>query len=319
MTRDDLKIMQGWPLERKINVSLTRIQEWYLRFDGKVYVSFSGGKDSTVLLDLVRRAFPDVLAVYINTGMEYPEVLKFIQKQKNIKMLSPTLYDKKKREYRRITFKEILNEYGFCYPYKDMAYAVYYANKGSEWAVNKFKGLDKNGKYSKYNQRFKAYRHLLDSPFKISHKCCEKMKEAPARMFERQTGLKPMIALLAEESERRTMAWIKNGCNAFEAKNPVSKPLSFWTEQDILEYIFRTGIEYAPVYGAIKTDGEKFYTTGVQRTGCVFCPIGAKDNPENTYLILKENYPKLYDFCMRSEEEGGLNMKPFLEYYNITH
>jgi len=45
-TKEDLKIMQSWPLERKIRVTQTRIIEWYQRFEGKVYVSFSGGKDS---------------------------------------------------------------------------------------------------------------------------------------------------------------------------------------------------------------------------------------------------------------------------------
>ena len=57
-TRQDLKIMQGWSLERKIRVTQTRIMEWYMRYDGQVFISFSGGKDSTVLLDLARRVYP---------------------------------------------------------------------------------------------------------------------------------------------------------------------------------------------------------------------------------------------------------------------
>ena len=62
-THEDLKIMQAWPLERKIQVTQTRILEWYYHYEGNVAVSFSGGKDSSVALDLVRRAFPDVPAV----------------------------------------------------------------------------------------------------------------------------------------------------------------------------------------------------------------------------------------------------------------
>ena len=64
--------MQSWDLDKKIQVTQTRIIEWYEYFQGKVYVSFSGGKDSTVLLDIVRHIYPDVLAVYIDTGLEYP-------------------------------------------------------------------------------------------------------------------------------------------------------------------------------------------------------------------------------------------------------
>ena len=66
-TRQDLKIMQGWSLERKIRVTQTRILEWYMRYDGQVFISFSGGKDSTVLLDLARRVYPDMLTRGWNT------------------------------------------------------------------------------------------------------------------------------------------------------------------------------------------------------------------------------------------------------------
>ena len=67
-TRQDLSVMQAWPLERKIRVTQAKIIEWYHHYDGKVAVSFSGGKDSTVLLDLARRAFPDIPAVFVDTA-----------------------------------------------------------------------------------------------------------------------------------------------------------------------------------------------------------------------------------------------------------
>ena len=67
-TRQDLKEMQSWPLERKIQVTQTRILEWIMKQEQKVFVSFSGGKDSTVLLDLARRVWADIPAVFIDTG-----------------------------------------------------------------------------------------------------------------------------------------------------------------------------------------------------------------------------------------------------------
>lgn len=67
-TAADLKAMQAWPLARKIQVTQTRIIEFYNRFNGSVSVSISGGKDSAVLLDLARRCCPDIEAVYVNTG-----------------------------------------------------------------------------------------------------------------------------------------------------------------------------------------------------------------------------------------------------------
>lgn len=69
-TRSDLKIMQGWSLERKIQVTQVRIMEWYLKNNGRVFVSFSGGKDSTVLLDLARRVYADIPAIFVDTGLE---------------------------------------------------------------------------------------------------------------------------------------------------------------------------------------------------------------------------------------------------------
>ena len=50
---------------------------------------------------------------------------------------------------------------------------------------------------------------------------------------------KPILATLAEESRVRKQAWIRHGCNAFESKNPMSQPMSFWTEQDVLAYIVK--------------------------------------------------------------------------------
>ena len=73
-TRQDLSVMQAWPLARKIQVTQTRIMEWYYHYGGNVAVSFSGGKDSTVLLDMARRAFPEIRAVFVDTGLEYPEM-----------------------------------------------------------------------------------------------------------------------------------------------------------------------------------------------------------------------------------------------------
>lgn len=63
------------------------------------------------------------------------------------------------------------------------------------------------------------------------------MKKNPSHTYMRETGRKPIAAQMASESRLRTQKWLQNGCNAFDSKNPISNPMSFWTEQDVLLYI----------------------------------------------------------------------------------
>lgn len=118
-TRQDLKIMQGWSLERKIRVTQTRIMEWYMRYDGQVFISFSGGKDSTVLLDLARRVYPDIPAVYVDTGLEYPELRDFVKTKDNVIWLRP-----------RYPFTQILEKYGYPIISKEVSDVINGARKG---------------------------------------------------------------------------------------------------------------------------------------------------------------------------------------------
>ena len=88
-TESSLKLLQALPLDLKIAKTQNRIREWYNYYGGEVYVSFSGGKDSTVLLDIVRGLYPDIEAVYVDTGLEYPELRDFVKTIDNITWLKP--------------------------------------------------------------------------------------------------------------------------------------------------------------------------------------------------------------------------------------
>ena len=91
ITKDDLDIMQNWPLDKKIRVTQSKIIEWYNYYKGNVYVSFSGGKDSLVLLDLARRVYPDIPAVFIDTGLEFPEIKSFVSTFDNVITVRPKM------------------------------------------------------------------------------------------------------------------------------------------------------------------------------------------------------------------------------------
>lgn len=308
-TVEDLRIMQSWSLQRKIQVTQTRIIEWYQKNNGKVYVSFSGGKDSTVLLDLARRIYPDIPAVFIDTGLEYPELREFVKTIPNVTWLKPEM-----------NFRKVIKTYGYPLISKEVSQKIYTARRcPTSVCASRFEPNSEHTK--KYGNRYSMakWKPLRDSDIPISHMCCEIMKKRPAKKYEKQSGNKPIVGTMASESQNRRTSWLRHGCNSFDSVRPISQPMSFWTEQDVLEYISLTGISYTPVYGEIIKDKfGKYHTTKCDRTGCVFCGFGCHLEKEpNRFQRLKETHPKLWEYCMRNWNSGGLGMKSVLEYIGV--
>lgn len=134
-TNEDLKIMQGWSLDRKIQVTQTRILEWYQKWNGQCYISFSGGKDSTVLADLAARVCRannyKLILWFSNTGLEYPEVIKHVKdfpnwlKEKyNIEVELVMDFPKDKKTGKRITFKDVVFKYGYPIVSKEISQVI---------------------------------------------------------------------------------------------------------------------------------------------------------------------------------------------------
>ena len=90
-TISDLQQMQSLPLAAKIQMTQRRIREWvdYYGADGE-YISYSGGKDSSVLMDIARKICPEITAVYVDTSLEYPEVREFVGRQ-DVEVLKPKM------------------------------------------------------------------------------------------------------------------------------------------------------------------------------------------------------------------------------------
>lgn len=311
----ELRQMQAVPLNIKIRMTISRIYGWVQEFgrDG-VYVSFSGGKDSTVLLHIVREEFPNIEAVFCDTGLEYPEIRNFVKTFDNVTVIRP-----------KISFFEVLKKYGYPIISKEVSDTIELARKNiaegryDTVRVKKIMGEITRTRAGKSRYNHEKYKPLLYSDFAISSKCCNVMKKAPFKEFEKNTGKKPIIATMADESLLRQTDWLRNGCNSFEGKKIVSKPLSFWTEQDILQYIKEYKIPIASVYGDIvyKDDPnqmrmsdfgiaddclEKLTTTGCERTGCMFCAFGCHlEASPNRFERLKKTHPRQYQYCI----DGG--------------
>ena len=262
---------------------------------------------------MVRRLYPDTPAVFVDTGLEYPELREFVKTIDNVIWLKPEM-----------NFRDVIKNYGYPIISKEVSKRVYeYHNAERKNRLHKslaykeFNGIRKspNG-LSFYNKT--KWKFLVDAPFKISHKCCDIMKKNPIKKYEKTQGVYSILGTMACESKAREKVWKQHGCNAFNSIRPISQPLSFWTEQDILDYITRYNLSYASVYGEIKIDESgKYYTTGCNRTGCVFCMYGCHLDKEPTrFQRLKNTHPKIYEYCMKSWNNGGLGLKDIMDYIN---
>lgn len=297
-TKEDLRELQALPLDLKILKTKNRIKEFVNYYGGIDYcrVSTSGGKDSTVLWYIVKEIYPEAKGVFCDTGLEYPEIRQFVKTLGDIEFVRP-----------KMRFDEVIKTYGYPVIGKEVADCVYWAKRGNQSRIERLNGTwrDKNGELSMYN--VPKYKPLLDVDFNISGRCCGIMKEQSVYQLHKAT----ITAVMAEESRMRLSAWLKTGCNAF--KKNKSNPMSFWTNQDVLQFLKSRNIPIASVYGDIvyKGDDGMLYensicggnlcTTGCQRTGCMFCAFGAHLEEESRFVRLKKTHPKHYKYCM----DGG--------------
>jgi 3'-phosphoadenosine 5'-phosphosulfate sulfotransferase (PAPS reductase)/FAD synthetase len=285
-TIEQLKHLQSMSLDNKILKCKEKLWDFYEHNEGNIAISFSGGKDSTVLLDIARQVYPDIKAVFCNTGLEYPEIVQFVKSYNNIEIIRPDM-----------SFKDCIDKCGFTYPSKEISRSIAAAKNGSQACLDYLFGT---GKASTINikDRYTKWNFLLESPFKISDRCCYYIKKKPFKKYSKETGRKDVIGTLAIDSELRTKSWLRNGCNIFIKGKERCRPLSVWTEQDILQYIYENKLPIASVYGDVIKTPKGYKTTRVNRTGCVFCPIGVHLNKPNQFQLLKQSHPRLWEYAI---------------------
>lgn len=316
-SKEAAKELLGMSLEDKVYQTCVNINDWDIFTNGQWYISFSGGKDSTVLAYIAAKLLngspiPRTLhLLFCDTGLEYPEIRKFVVWYAEWlgKQFPRVTIDLQLRRPKKHFF-DVIREKGYPIIGKEVALDIKQGRNGIAHSLKRLNG-------EKAGSRFdhSRYAYLLNAPFLISPDCCSITKKQPARLFSKETRLLSMTAEMAVESQIRLQKWMITGCNAYEGKHQKSKPMSFWSNQNVLQYKLQENIPFCSVYGDVLAfDGENYYDstilecplkcTGCQRTGCVFCGFGAHlEKPgEQRFVRLKQTHPKHWNYAINGGE-----------------
>lgn len=290
-----LAIRERYPLWMKLEISKLRIIQWINYWQGCVYVCFSGGLDSTVLVDIVRSIYPGVPIVFCDTGQEYPEIRRFAKSLNDVTVIRP-----------KMTYEQVIEDYG--YPIISKKVAMGFDRYSNGDAVQKqlrlYGGINPTSRKPQARTIPLKFHYLINEDYKISDRCCDILKKRPFKEYEKKTGFKPIIGTRIAESEERKIQYLKHGCNAFNKDAPQSNPLSFWTDADIKEYIETNDLLYCEIY-----DSKEGKWKGEKRTGCMGCGFGIhmEDRP-NRFDRMEVEHPKHYNLYMNK-----LGMKKIVE------
>jgi len=305
-----LRMRQGYPLKLKIALTERRIREWYEAHDGLVYVAFSGGKDSSVLLNLVWSLYPDVPAVFSDTGNELQSIREHVE----------SYGDKVIWVKPKVTFWEVVDKYGWpIISKKTSDYINRCRRTKNPDVIKRHKyGLKKDGSPSPKSKIPNKWWKFVDGDIDVTNKCCGALKNNPTSEYRKKTGRTAFVGTMADESDARENSYINHGgCNAFNQKDPCSRAIMFWTEQDVLQYHVEKELSLAGAYGDIVNVGGKYKTTDCSRTGCKFCMFGVHlENGENRIQYLSRVEPDSYDeFVNRGGDKVmdaiGVDWKPY--------
>jgi 3'-phosphoadenosine 5'-phosphosulfate sulfotransferase (PAPS reductase)/FAD synthetase len=308
ITVGDLKQMQGLPLQFKIRKTVARLSEFYDEYNGDIAISYSGGIDSKVLVDIARKCYPNIRVVFSNTGLEFKAIIETVKSIDDVDIVRP-----------EHSFKWVTKTYGWPVVSKKVARYISDCQNPTDKNVAtrhlRLTGVTDKGVAMKSFMIPKKWQYLINAPFKISDKCCDVLKKHPLDKYKKESGLKTVTAELAEESDRREKTYLRTGCNNFSDTNPKSMPMGFWTRQDVLAYILAFNLDYCKEkYGEILYDPatKLLYNTGEQRTGCYICPFGCQmESCPNRFQRMKGTIE--YKIC------ENLGAWPILDYIGVKH
>ncbi len=287
-------LIKNTTLEGKILLAQIQIRQWHRYWQGNVSVSFSGGLNSTVLLHMVREIYPDVVAVFADTGLEYPEIRDFVKLHPNVVWLKPAM-----------TFKKVIETHGYPVISKQTIFRIRVIREDRPTAqatIRFYKtGIRRDGTFNKQAKVSNKWIKLAWAPFKVSEKCCDELKVGPLKRYDKKKGTKPFIGIRSGKGGQKRSLKNRN-CNLYDTKYPKSAPLIEWSDADIREYIKIYDLPYSTIY-------DKGYDT----TGCMFCMFGIHlEKGENRFQKMAVTHPRQHKTCM-----DKLGIRQVLEYIGI--
>lgn len=322
VTPQELIMRLAWPLDYKIEYACKKISEFVLHFEGECYLSFSGGKDSKIVRDIIDKIwdgtfkhitpnwnkltkYPKPISVFSNTGLEFPEIVDYVKQHDNIVIVKP-----------KMGFTRVIKEVGVAVGSKMITEMVerlkkYIANPSPKNQATRnlyLTGFKKDGTFSQASKLSKRWHKLIDAPFNVSNRCCDILKKEPFETYAKETGFKPITGTRVGEGSRRTTSYYQTGCNSFANGHEMCRPISIFKNEDIFEYAGRFKIVFASVYYDRTVDVEQldgtFKTENLpaeQRTGCTFCMFGLhmeSKSKNNRIQRLAISHPKYYDIIV---------------------
>lgn len=352
-TKKELLEMWKRPVERQYTVAISKIFEAITATNGDITISFSGGKDSTLLLDMyceivssTQYADKPIKVMFADTTNETSAMKKFIKEfiqrcrdkygvdidfrtvrpegvvwASFVKENGIPLISKAQSKCIR-TIKRDMLKTGCDYQ------TVKRLFNGDKRAVDELFdiGFSKTGVLSltgwvssrqEFGKRFmisKVWLPMICCPVDLTEQCCVNIKEKPLHSIP---GTNHMTGEQAMESLNRESEYLKTGCNIKLPNGTYrSKPFGAMTTDGVLFAIKYRNVPICPDYGEIVQDENGHYRcTKSQRTGCALCGFGCQYDTER-FVRLQETEPAKVRFAFKPKSEGGAGYKEAIEYMN---
>lgn len=286
-------------IDEKVRDACHRIEELYYETDGRCYISFSGGKDSTAVLALVKMCEEiwtiqenSIPAVFSNTGIELGVTVDFVKWVKenyytNVVMIRP-----------EVSFDWVLRNKGKPMLSKQKSHGLRQFQKGKRTEALRgllFRGETQNGHPSFRNKIADKDMHVLSEKFgiNVSDSCCTYMKKKPLENWEKENKMRGALlgirmqegGVRLDETKRRIMRGGKI-CTVMQKGRIKKYPIIDWYDEDIDEFIEKYNVPLSDAY-------TKF---SFRRTGCMACPYARSVDKDLMYLFINE--PSRYKAAM---------------------